>query len=303
MTPDRLLPLVDAEHGLELRRPGFLTPFAIVKGEGVERLRVESPLVGQVEQAPALERREHLDFFHEGAPVPHVQPVQFPRCPAEYLRELEHQEGSLLDLERPGRVDALAEFIPQRAQRAREPEGVPGRLRQRQPVQEQPDRQELDQASFRHGVDHPIAALLEESHHARPAAQGQEGGREEVVPLPLVHAEGVEGLPDRLQGADVPVFEAAELLGQPAQPAVGWPAGRAVQRAEGAVEPLVPSGELPVGQALVQERPAEADQDVMDQQVGVNPRRQQEQVAVPQRQQRGQREVGDPGDTVTAHPP
>jgi hypothetical protein len=303
MAAQRLFPLVDAKDRLKARRGRFRTRLAVVQGKGVERLYVETALVGQVKDPAPFDSRKRLNLFQEGCPVRLAQPVQLRGGPAEDLRELENHESPLFGTRQPPRTQAAPEFRPQRPQGAGEAEHFSGQVRQRQPVQQKPDRQELDQAVFRNGADRPIAALLEEANHAGPAPQRQERGGEEVVPLGFVYPEGVERLPDGLQRVDVPVLEAAQFGGQSAQPAVRRPERPAVQRAEGAVEPLVPPGELPASQSLVQERTAEADQYVVNQQIGVDPRHLQEQVPVARRQEGRQHEVRHAGDAIAAYPP
>ena len=107
-----------------------------------------------------------------------------------------------------------------------------------------------------------------------------------LLPLLLGDAQDLERFQDRLQRADPLVLQPAELRGQAAHPAVRRPAGLAVQRAEATEEPLVAPGQLPVGQALVEERGAEPDQQVVDQRVGVGAGRLEQQVAVPDRRRR-----------------
>ena len=66
----RLFPFVDAEDRLKARRGRFRLRHAVVQGEGVERLGVQTALVGQVENPPPLDRWESFNFFHQGGPVP-----------------------------------------------------------------------------------------------------------------------------------------------------------------------------------------------------------------------------------------
>ena len=138
-------------------------------------------------------------------------------------------------------------------------------------------------------MDDAVAADLDLPDHPAPAAQGQQRRGEERLPLGLGDAQDLERLADRLQRPDLLVLQPGQLRGQPAQPAVGRPARLAVQRAEGAEEPLVAAGQRPVGQALVEERGAEADQQVVDQRVGVLAGRLEQQVAVPDRRRRRRR--------------
>ncbi len=101
---ERLLALVDAEDRLE---PGGFRPArrpSRVQGDGIERLGAEAPLVSQVKDSPPLERRERLDFLQERRPLRLAQTVHDVGREPEHLRELEHEERTLLDARRPVRV-------------------------------------------------------------------------------------------------------------------------------------------------------------------------------------------------------
>ena len=86
-------------------------------------------------------------------------------------------------------ADAPAKLVPQ-PRAAGEPQCLPGRVGQGQPVQEQADRQELDQAACRDRVDGPVRRVFEEPHACRPAAQGEQRAGQEVVPFLLGRRRG-----------------------------------------------------------------------------------------------------------------
>ena len=148
-----------------------------------------------------------------------------------------------------------------------------------------------------------VAAELDLLDHPSPAAKRQERGGEEAVPFVLGDAEDLERFQDRVQRRDLLVLEPAELLGETAHPAVRRPHRLAVERAEGAIEPLVAAGQLPVRQPLIEKRRAEPDQQLVDKRIGVGPGRLEQQVAMPHRERRRGRERGQVADAVAADPP
>ena len=194
---DRLLALVDAEHRLEPRRIGLRGAVLGlgVDRHGVERLGVEAPLVGQVEDAPALQVGERLDLLHELRPAGSVHSVEHVGREFEDLRDLEDEERTLLDARRPLAVAVPPDQPPEGAHRRGDAQGGPRGVGQSEAIQQETDGQEFDEAPRRHRPHHAVLAKLDLVDHAAPPREREQGGRQELLPLVLGHAEERQGLP------------------------------------------------------------------------------------------------------------
>ena len=303
MPADRLFPFIDAEDRLESGVCRARGRMPHVQGHGVGGLRVEPALVREVEDTSPLEPGEGLDLLEDRPPLRLAQPVEHVRRKPRDLGQLEDEEGPLLHGRRPGRLDPPSAHVAQLSQGPCESECLPGRVRQGQAVQDEPDRQEFDETSLRYGLDDAIAPDLDLPEHARPAAKRQQGGGEETFPVLLRDAEDLQRLPDRLERADLVIREPRQLLLQPAHPEVGGTVGLAIESAEGAVEPFVTSGHGPVGQPLIQETRAESAQQLMDRWIGVRAGRLEKQVTVTDGLDGTRGERGQVPHPVAADPP
>ncbi len=84
---------------------------------------------------------------------------------------------------------------------------------------------------------------------------------------------------------------------------IGRAAWSSIEGAEGPIESLITSRQRPVGQSLVEERGAEADEQFVHPRVGVDPHRSEHQVAVADRRARRGGELRDVADPLAADPP
>ena len=290
---ERLLALVDAEHRLEPRRGrGVGAGLRGVQGEGVERPGVEAPLVGQVEDPPPLDAPENAS----------ISPTS-----AGPLRRRSAGAAPRASSRAPGRAGTPGTPAARRSAARRRP--MP-------PPQLVPQLARAGRCSRApRGPRAPAASRSRSSRTARNStrlpcgtgwtARSGRSSRNRIMPAQPRRASSVadrnvrptrppatprivERLADRLA--------AGRRLRPPAGPAPsasprrhgsGGPPGWRYSAKNAGKKPGVAAGQRPVREPLVEERGAEPDQQVVDQQVGVAPGRFEQQVAVPDRRRRG----------------
>ena len=169
-----------------------------VQGHGVEGLRAESPLVGQVEDAPAFDSGRTPRSLQQGRPLLGRLMIETSRWQPEDLGQLEHEEGPLLDARRPAAGRCAGEWhLAARSAAGR----IPASAGPRGPPPADPagaGPPGTRQAACGTGRN-AVAADLDLPDHAPPAAQGQERAGEEGIPFFVGHAQLVERLADRFQ--------------------------------------------------------------------------------------------------------
>ena len=201
MPTKRLLPLVQTAHHLE---PRVLNPLRATSGmnaEGVECLNGEAALVRAVEQPPPFQVRKRFDLLEERCPLLTIQAEQFFGQPAEQLCQSEDEEGSLRGAGAAGQRCSVTQYAAQLIQgyvKSRDP----GDMCSRQPIQQQADRQEFQQAAGGRRVGHAVAADFNLLDHSAPAAKGQERGGKELFPFPFWHAQRRQRFEHGTQRAD-----------------------------------------------------------------------------------------------------
>ena len=258
---ERLLALVDAGDDLE--------PRAMARGAGACRASASSVWRGTGARrrggTPAAARRGRTPRSRRPArPTRRRESVEFVRRPAEDLGELEDRERPLLDGGRCPRAQVAPELGPQTGQRPLVAERLAGRVSQREPVQEQPDREELVRLSGRAGCGDAVArSSICRTIPPQPRRASSVAARN-CVPLRLRNPKRVERFAHRFERPDAGVLEPGSFRRQSAQPASGGAGCRAVDRAERTEEAAFAVRQRPVGDALVEERGAEPDQDVVD---------------------------------------
>ena len=204
---------------------------------------------------------------------------------AQQLRHLMEQKGPR-QAARPasGRIP-VAEFGPHRCER-----GVVGELAVDgedmsklagsplggRPVEQQTQCQEIDDPR-RYRLDgSPIGPLLQLPHHACPALECDERLGDEILPCRLGHAELTEFAGDHVESDRLSVVAAIECLADVSQPAGeraapglhGTESSR-VHAGHGCEESLIPVGHRPCRHALIEKRGDHANQQRVDQRVGV----------------------------------
>ncbi len=170
---------------------------------------------------------KRLDLSDERFPGTRGEAVQFVRRPAEQLGELEQRERPLLRGWRWPRLKPRAEAIAQLRERSGVAQRFPRHVRECEPFQNQPDRDELVEAARRGRRRDAVGPFLDVSDHAAPPAEWEQRRTEEVVPLRLRDSERGQRLACGFEGRDAGILESGELARQPAQPGVGgadWPA-------------------------------------------------------------------------------
>ena len=212
-----------------------------MQGDGVERLGVEPLLVGQVEDRAAARAREGLDLLKQRRPFGHGQPVEeVGREPAD-LGQLEDEEGALLDARRPGGRSAGGGSRPAARRAARcipGPRGPCRPGRSGRAAGGPPGTRPGCPGGTGWTTRSPRTSIC--CDHPAPAAQGQQRGGDEGLPLRLGHARAVvERLADRLQRADPRVLQPAQLRGQPRIQRAGGPPGWRYSEQKARIEPLV----------------------------------------------------------------
>src|SRR5437879_2918158 len=116
-----------------------------------------------------------------------------------------------------------------------------------------------------------IGALFEKSNDAGPAAQGEQRRRQIGIPFLLGDSKQLERLADALERTDFVAFQMGKVGGEAAEPGIRRAERLPVQCAEGTIQTLVAPWQLPMRQPLVQERAAEWNEQIVDEQVGVGP--------------------------------
>ena len=127
---------------------------------------------------------------------------------------------------------------------------------------------------------HPVGAFLHVPDHPAPAAQREQRRGEKIIRLLHGHAERVERLPDALERAHAVAPQLAHLVAQAFQPPRHRAAVLIKVLAECGEEPVVAIGQAPMADALIEERGAQADENVVHQQVAIHPAERQHDVAM-----------------------
>ena len=147
---------------------------------------------------------------------------------------------------------------------------LPGGPRRGDAVADQPQRQEVDDPGRHLDDRRPVGPLLEAPHHSGPAAQSQQRAGEQVFP-----AIGREAKADQLLADDierVSTASALERLPERHRPRIGSPGPRARQADHGLEQPPLAPRHRPSGDPLIEEGTAPADEEGMDEGVGVERR-------------------------------
>ena len=265
-------------------RPAAARGLAACRARASSVWVVEPPLVGQVEDPPPLHVRERLDLARPASPTPPrsagaARRASRPRTWASWNT----RKARCSTLGRPGGPSRRA-GPPRRARRAgrSKPSAVRAAWARANRSRRSRTARNSTRLPVRDRADHAVAAELDLPDHARPSRAGPGAWPRGTPPTRPRRRRAGRATRGSTPAARLPASSRrASSRGQPAQPAVRRAAGPAVEAAERAVEALVPAGQRPVGQPLVEERGAEPDQHVVDQRVGVDARRLEQQVAVP----------------------
>ena len=263
---ERFFALVDAADDLKCRRcgrrplaillnasAGLLEPTAVV-GHGVQRFRAIVALERQVIDTPPMEAREFVQLANQQRPLGVGQADQQIGPPSDQLGQLKDQERPLFDADLVVRADSLARGGPQPAQRTTIPQRFVGHVGQRHAVQQQANRQELNQAACRQRPHGAVAPGFNLPDHAGKAAQGQQRLGEIVFAFVRRHAQQGQRLVDGLERRNVALGQPAQFRPQPPRPAIGDPDAAAEQCQERLVEPCVAAGQRPVREPLIEKR-------------------------------------------------
>ena len=206
---------------------------------------------------------KRFDLADQVRPFRLRQLVQLRRQPAQHLRQLKDQKGPLLDADA---VRAAWRPWPQQLAAARRSEPAisqcfAGDVRDGQAIQQQPDRQELDQAAFRRsdarrGRRESRLAWTMPAQPRRASSVAERNASHSV----LGDAEQIQRLHDRSSGS-TPSRSSAQISAatRAASGPAALPAGGTSRRND-AQKPCVAFGQRPVREALIEKRRAEADQ-------------------------------------------
>ena len=230
MPAERFLAFIKAEDRLKFRSFARRPFEPGVKRDRVERLVSEPAFEGHLEQPPALQRVELMDFPLHQTPFVLAHHQQLIDRPAEDLRELEQSE-CLLDraglvagqffspgfttiTRRQGTIIGL-EILPEGAAVEQQPHG--------QKLVERPGKDRQGDA-VRPGFD-----LLD---HPRPAPQGQERFLDVFAAFVPADAQEIQRFLDQFQLVLAAVANRPALPGHRAKPAIGRSAGTSVKLAK-----------------------------------------------------------------------
>ena len=245
--------------------------------KGVEDLGAIATFIGRVEEAAAGERGKVADLPLELEELVLRQLPDVGRGHPNQLGYLMEEEragqrplaaqprGAVLELDPPGRESLPG--IPGVIEGDAEPAGRP---RCGDPVADQPQREEVDDPGGHLDDRRPVGALLEAAHHSRPTAQRQQRPRQVFLPAVGRDPQSDQLLPDDVERGPPPgrTERSPERYG----PRFG-PPGTGRREADHRLEkPQLAPRHRPGGDPLIEEGATPADEEGIDQAVGVERR-------------------------------
>ena len=259
----RLLAGVDAKHRLKARRGLAGGRLLGVHPQRVERLTLKVPFECPMQQPASLEIAKGVDLRDQRQPILARQSSQATGRPAHHLRQLKDDEGRPVAGGQRSLVASGHQHAPQLIQLPDLEGRALDEMFDRQAFQNQVDRHELQQRASRRGRREAVGAQFHMPQQAGPTAQRQQRRLQDVGPFLFRIAENAQRFANRLERLHLAIAKPGDFSRQAVRPMMGRPALSPIEVKKRLVKAVGFGRHRPTGQALVGERRAKADQQVV----------------------------------------